>query len=213
MPRRRKGLLLLFHTILALCLIHNVRACYLHPLLTFWSGNQDPLPPNRQFLLLTIPPQHLSVRTHPINSSHVDLPLLLLLPAKVPKGRLLVPESSAGKRVNRSQYRLCPVAHCNLPLHSEQSHIPWFFNPDSVCWRCQKVLTTDAKIAAHSMPNHRPSFSGNHTLLWGQLFLGSLHFLASLLSLSSLWHLLTFVHEEHLFPSILRSILRGSRPH
>ena len=95
-----------------------------------------------------------------------------------------VPESSAGKRVNRSQCRLCPVAHSNLSLHSEQSHLPWFFNPDSVCWRCQKVLTTGAEIAAHSMPNNHPSFSGNHTLLWGQLFLGSLHFLASLLSLS-----------------------------
>ena len=112
-----------------------------------------------------------------------------------------VPESSAGKRVNRSQCRLCPVAHSNLPLHSEQSHLPWFFNPDSVCWRCQKVLNTDAEMAAHSMPNHRPSFSGNHTLRWGQLFLGSLHFLASLLSFSSLWHLFTYVHEEHLFPS------------
>ena len=117
-----------------------------------------------------------------------------------------VPESSAGKRVNRSQCRLCPVAHSNLPLHSEQSHFPWFFNQDSVCWRCQKVSTTDAEMAAHSMPNHRPSFLGNHTLLWGQLFLGSLHFLASLLSLSSLWHLFTYVHEEHLFPSTPRSI-------
>ena len=61
-------------------------------------------------------------------------------------------------------------------------------------------------MAAHSMPNHRPSFSGNHTLLWGQLFLGSLHFLAGLLSLSFLWHLFTYVHEEHLFPSTPRSI-------
>ena len=30
-----------------------------------------------------------------------------------------VPESSAGKRVNRSQCCLCPVAHSYLPLHSE----------------------------------------------------------------------------------------------
>ena len=117
-----------------------------------------------------------------------------------------VPESSAGKWVNRSQCRLCPVAHSNLPLHSEQSHLPWFCNPESVCWRCQKVLTTDAEMAVHSMPNHRPSFSGNHTLLWGQLFLGSLHSLASLLSLSSLRHIFTYVHEEHLFPSTPRSI-------
>ena len=73
-------------------------------------------------------------------------------------------------------------------------------------WRCQKVQTADAEMAAHSMPNHRPSFSGNYTLLWGQLFLGSLHFLASLLSLSSLWHLFTYVHKEHLFPSTPRSI-------
>ena len=56
------------------------------------------------------------------------------------------------------------------------------------------------------MPNHRPSFSGNYTLLWGHLFLGSLHFLASLLSLSSLWHLFTYVHKEHLLPSTPRSI-------
>ena len=96
MAKRHKGLLLL---LCGLYPVQNVQVCCLHPLLTFWLGNPDPLSPNREFLLLLLlllmHPQLHGVRTHPIHSSHVDLSLpplllLLLLSAKVPKGRLLL---------------------------------------------------------------------------------------------------------------------------
>ena len=143
LPRWRKGLLHLFHTIL-LPLPYTQRPGLLPtPLLTLWLDNQNPLLPNRQFLL-PIPQQFLDVQTHHIHSSHVALSLLhlllllLLLTAKVPKRPAATAlESTAGKRVNRSPCRLCPVAYSNLPLHSKQFHLPWFFNPDSVCWRCR----------------------------------------------------------------------------
>ena len=104
--------------------------------------------------------------------------------------------SGSAKQNDQEECTLCRTWHSDLRHHSENSHLPWYFNPFRVNW---KQETGESRSA--SSIQHQRRISEAHHQKWGSLVLGALYFVAARLERTSLSDLFLYVSQRCLYPT------------